>query len=203
MSDEKLSVIRPCGYSASKCGYCKGSRSTLVHQRGTKSSEPKSNPSSLKSHSTDSSSSTSATKSSLSYSVLADSVSPTLYEELIHRGWRRSGLHLYKPQNFSSCCPTLTTRLLTRNFMPSKSQRRVLKKMENIFRSSQKHVSTIPGTITPIATPISMPSYTSKKQKKKSRRRQDQRKKVENNSHKNKKLLLSWLSCWRYTFVKW
>eukprot|EP00534_Pseudo-nitzschia_fraudulenta_P003303 CAMPEP_0201121306 /NCGR_PEP_ID=MMETSP0850-20130426/5205_1 /ASSEMBLY_ACC=CAM_ASM_000622 /TAXON_ID=183588 /ORGANISM="Pseudo-nitzschia fraudulenta, Strain WWA7" /LENGTH=603 /DNA_ID=CAMNT_0047387711 /DNA_START=35 /DNA_END=1844 /DNA_ORIENTATION=+ len=37
--------------------------------------------------------------------------------------------------------------------------------MENIFRSSQKHVSTIPGTITPIATPISMPSYTSKKQK--------------------------------------
>ena len=129
ISSEKLSVMRPYGYSVSKCGYCKGSRSNLIQGHELITSQPKLGSSELESHSTN----TSASKSSLaskSYSVLADSVCPALYEGLIHRGWRRSGLHLYKPQNFSSCCPTLTTRLLTREFEPSKSQRKVLKKIE-------------------------------------------------------------------------
>ncbi|MGK3734921.1 MAG: arginyl-tRNA--protein-N-Asp/Glu arginylyltransferase [Bacillariaceae sp.] len=115
---EKLTVIRPYGYSDAKCGYCRGKRTLLP-------SSPSSSPSPSPSQ---------QSLSSKSYSVLADSISPTVYEGLIHRGWRRSGVHLYKPQNFSSCCPTLTTRLLTKDFRPTKSQRKVLKKMENILK---------------------------------------------------------------------
>merc|ERR1719491_2412830 len=122
-SESKLCVIQPYGYSESKCGYCKGSRSDL----------PSSND--------DSSSSPQQSLSSKSYSVLAENISPTMYEGLIVRGWRRSGVHLYKPQNFSSCCPMLTTRLLTKDFRPTKSQRKILKKMENILRLSSQQIA--------------------------------------------------------------
>jgi arginyl-tRNA--protein-N-Asp/Glu arginylyltransferase len=168
-SSEKMSVIRPYGYSVSKCGYCKGSRSNIIKGQESATPQPKLSSLALLSHSTN----TSASKSSLaskSYSVLADNVSPNLYEGFIHRGWRRSGLHLYKPQNFSSCCPTLTIRLLTREFKPSKSQRKVLRKMENILRSPQrprqrKEELVTVGTTTTTTTPTSMPTSTSKKQK--------------------------------------
>jgi len=178
-SSEKLSVIRPYGYSVSKCGYCKGSRSNLIQGHESTTPQLKSSSAAM-SHSTNSSGSKSSLASK-SYSVLADSVSPDLYEELIHRGWRRSGLHLYKPQNFSSCCPTLTTRLLTREFKPSKSQRKVLKKMENILRSPQrprqrKEELVTAGTTTTATTQMSMPTSTPKKQK-----RNHREKKILNN----------------------
>ena len=147
-----MSVIRPYGYSESKCGYCKGSRSNLLPAHVSTITQPQ--PSSSKSSSL----------SSKSYSVLADSISPTLYEGLIHRGWRRSGVHLYKPQNFSSCCPTLTTRLLTKEFAPTKSQRKVLKKMKTILRPPpQEQKILVATTPTPMST--SLASSTSKKQK--------------------------------------
>ncbi len=171
-NSEIQNVIRPYGYSVSKCGYCKGSRSDLF--RVDESTTPQSSMSSTP-HCTDSS----ASKSSLaskSYSVLADSVSPKLYEELINLGWRRSGLHLYKPQNFSSCCPTLTTRLLTKEFKPSKSQRKVLKKMERIMGSLEIHndqkKDDFVGSIKMVigTTPTSTPTFTSKKQKRNHRK---------------------------------
>mmetsp|Transcript_9487 Transcript_9487/g.23045 ORF Transcript_9487/g.23045 Transcript_9487/m.23045 type:complete len:785 (-) Transcript_9487:200-2554(-) len=142
-----LNVIRPYGYSVSKCGYCKGARSNFLqtyepmttHQVAHNNSSQVSPP--VGSTSTPTSISTSTSKSSKlsskSYSVVADSVSPALYEALIQGGWRRSGVHLYKPQNFSSCCPTLTLRLLTREFKPNKSQRKVLRKMDNILKEGE------------------------------------------------------------------
>jgi len=182
---ETQSVIRPYGYSVSKCGYCKGSRSHLLqtNERATTttphqtpnhtSSNSLSYPSSSPTSSSSSSPTSKSSKSSKSYSVLADSISPSLYEELINRGWRRSGVHLYKPQNFSSCCPTLTIRLLTREFKPTKSQRKILKKMENILRPlpsvrKEGEIPTARATATTaIATPMSMLKATStpKKQK--------------------------------------
>lgn len=175
-SSRVLSVIRPYGYSISKCGYCKGTRSIFTTEDESTPPEIKS----ISSPSTSRSTKSSASKLSLaskSYSVLADSVSPALYEELINMGWRRSGLHLYKPQNFSSCCPTLTTRLLTRDFQPSKSQRRVLKKVEKLFsvcprpkqgKGESVHVGAVPHVMTPNSTPI----ITSKKQKRDHREQQ-------------------------------
>ena len=169
-----LNVIRPYGYSVSKCGYCKGLRSTLFQEDDPATPQAKLQ---APSHSTKSS----ALKSPLaskSYSVLADSVSPGLYEGLINLGWRRSGLHLYKPQNFSSCCPTLQCRLRTREFKPSKSQRKVLKKMEKILGSShgstmrrKEELATV-GTMATTTSFISTPTFTSKKQKRNHKKQQ-------------------------------
>jgi arginyl-tRNA---protein transferase len=40
-------------------------------------------------------------------------------QELLDRGWRRSGRYIYKP-DLHTCCPQYTIRLDTRLFTPSK-----------------------------------------------------------------------------------
>jgi arginine-tRNA-protein transferase len=90
-------VVRPCGYSSSECGYCKGSKSEA-------------------------------------YGVLVDLMTCETYEQFLYRGWRRSGIHLYKPSNFKSCCPALTIRLPVSKFQATKSQQKVLKKMEHLLK---------------------------------------------------------------------
>ncbi|KAL7147850.1 hypothetical protein ABFS83_06G136600 [Erythranthe nasuta] len=49
---------------------------------------------------------------------------------LIDRGWRRSGCYLYKPDMEKSCCPSYTIRLKASEFVPSKEQIRVSKRMQ-------------------------------------------------------------------------
>ena len=100
-------IVRPCGYSSSECGYCKGKRSELVGKTPQDSSQ--------------------------AYGVLVDTMTLDIYEDFLYRGWRRSGIHLYKPCNFSSCCPTITIRLPVDQFQMSKSQRKVLKRMNTIL----------------------------------------------------------------------
>jgi arginine-tRNA-protein transferase len=107
-SDANSNVVRPCGYSSSECGYCKGSRCSLVEKTTEDSSE--------------------------AYGVLVDLMTCETYEKFLYRGWRRSGIHLYKPSNFSSCCPTLTIRLPVSKFQATKSQQKVLKKMAHLLR---------------------------------------------------------------------
>lgn len=102
-------VVRPCGVAESMCGYCKGARSALVNRPPSASSK--------------------------AYSILADSMTPAVYEGFLHRGWRRSGVHLYKPDNFESCCPSLTIRLQARDFQMSKSQSKILKRMNTLLTS--------------------------------------------------------------------
>ena len=114
-------VIRPYGYAETECGYCKGSRASLLEKNG-KSKDP--------------------TNCSKSYSVLADTMTPSVYEGFMNRGWRRSGIHLYKPCNFESCCPTITIRLNVQNFHPTKSQRKVSNKMTNLLLTTKEAAST-------------------------------------------------------------
>ena len=59
-----------------------------------------------------------STKTSKSYGLLFDSIPYDTYEDLINRGWRRSGKHLYRPHNFESCCPALSIRLESSKFAP-------------------------------------------------------------------------------------
>ena len=47
------------------------------------------------------------------------------YQALIDRGWRRSGVWLYRPTLDDTCCPPYTIRLDARRFAPDKAQRRV------------------------------------------------------------------------------
>ncbi|KAG7351981.1 arginyl-tRNA-protein transferase [Nitzschia inconspicua] len=100
-------VIRPYDYTESDCGYCKGSRCHLVNKPPARASK--------------------------SYSLLADSMTPSLYEGFMYRGWRRSGIHLYKPCNFESCCPTLTIRLPTKEYVPTKSQSKLQRRMNHLI----------------------------------------------------------------------
>ncbi|KAL7248669.1 hypothetical protein ACSBR2_003421 [Camellia fascicularis] len=49
---------------------------------------------------------------------------------LLDRGWRRSGCFLYKPEMESICCPSYTIRLKPSDFVTSKEQLRVSKRMQ-------------------------------------------------------------------------
>ncbi|KAH0623690.1 hypothetical protein JD844_006741 [Phrynosoma platyrhinos] len=51
------------------------------------------------------------------------------YQDLIDRGWRRSGKYVYKPTMNQTCCPQYTIRCRALHFQPSKSHKKVLKKM--------------------------------------------------------------------------
>jgi arginine-tRNA-protein transferase len=106
--------IRPFGYSTSDCGYCKGERASLLPGN------------------------VSPNDSSKSWGMLADAMSAKTYEEFIARGWRRSGTHLYKPCNFESCCPTLTIRLQADQFQMTKSQAKVMRKMQNLLKPATR-----------------------------------------------------------------
>lgn len=51
---------------------------------------------------------------------------PGLYQNLLDRGWRRSGSLLYKPDQVAACCPHYTIRLDAEAFHASKDQRQSL-----------------------------------------------------------------------------
>ena len=52
------------------------------------------------------------------------------YQDLIDRGWRRSGKYMYKPVMNRTCCPLYAIRCEALRFEPSKSQRRVANRMK-------------------------------------------------------------------------
>lgn len=51
------------------------------------------------------------------------------YQDLIDRGWRRSGKFCYKPTMEQICCPLYTVRCHATNFQLSKSQKKVIKRV--------------------------------------------------------------------------
>jgi arginyl-tRNA--protein-N-Asp/Glu arginylyltransferase len=53
-----------------------------------------------------------------------------LVAALLDKGWRRSGMTVYKPDMRRTCCPTYTIRLEADAFSPSKDQARVLHRMQ-------------------------------------------------------------------------
>ncbi|CAG0917671.1 unnamed protein product [Notodromas monacha] len=61
--------------------------------------------------------------------VVADVLTCDDYQALIDRGWRRSGKYCYKPRMDKTCCPLYTIRCEAENFVPSKSQKKLLKKV--------------------------------------------------------------------------
>ncbi|XP_055083477.1 arginyl-tRNA--protein transferase 1 isoform X1 [Periophthalmus magnuspinnatus] len=55
------------------------------------------------------------------------------YQDLIDRGWRRSGKYVYKPILNKTCCPQYTIRCHALKFQPSKSHKKILKKMSKFL----------------------------------------------------------------------
>ncbi|KAI9157235.1 hypothetical protein LWI28_018926 [Acer negundo] len=72
-------------------------------------------------------------RTSIANGLLAYSVTVDDYQDLLDRGWRRSGSFLYKPDMERTCCPSYTIRLRACDFVPSKEQLRVSKRMERFL----------------------------------------------------------------------
>ncbi|KAJ3037781.1 Arginyl-tRNA--protein transferase 1, partial [Rhizophlyctis rosea] len=66
---------------------------------------------------------------SISFGAWAYAMSCRDYQDLIDRGWRRSGKYLYKPTLHETCCPAYTIRLEVDKFEWSKTHKKVIKKV--------------------------------------------------------------------------
>ncbi|KAJ3272171.1 Arginyl-tRNA--protein transferase 1 [Terramyces sp. JEL0728] len=69
-------------------------------------------------------------ETSKSFGVLGFNLSPGNYQVMIDKGWRRSGNYVYKPNIGSTCCPQYSIKLNCLEFEPTKSQSKVLKKVQ-------------------------------------------------------------------------
>ena len=58
--------------------------------------------------------------SSFSHGMWAHTMTVEDYQDLIDRGWRRSGRYCYKPTLNKTCCPQYTIRCDATQFKPSK-----------------------------------------------------------------------------------
>ncbi|CAH8339375.1 unnamed protein product [Eruca vesicaria subsp. sativa] len=75
----------------------------------------------------------SPTGSSISHGLWTERLTVYDYQALLDRGWRRSGCYVYKPEMAKTCCPSYTIRLRASDFVPSKEQQRVRRKLERFL----------------------------------------------------------------------
>ncbi|KAJ0705262.1 putative arginyltransferase [Helianthus annuus] len=78
----------------------------------------------------------SRSNTSIAHGLWAHSLTVYDYQALLDRGWRRSGCILYKPEMEKTCCPSYTIRLKASDFVPSKEQVRVAKRMQRFLDGS-------------------------------------------------------------------
>ncbi|KAI4890740.1 hypothetical protein NFI96_002634 [Prochilodus magdalenae] len=67
------------------------------------------------------------------------------YQDLIDRGWRRSGKYVYKPVMNKTCCPQYTIRCRALDFQPSKTHKKILKKMNKFLSQGEMPVGQCDG----------------------------------------------------------
>ncbi|XP_015586969.1 arginyl-tRNA--protein transferase 1 [Cephus cinctus] len=82
-----------------------------------------------------------AVNTNLNYGMWAHYLTVQNYQDLIDRGWRRSGSYLYKPVMDQICCPMYTIRCDAPNFNISKSQKKILKRMAKFLHNELKNES--------------------------------------------------------------
>ncbi|XP_038677249.1 arginyl-tRNA--protein transferase 1 isoform X5 [Scyliorhinus canicula] len=75
--------------------------------------------------------------SNLSNGMWAHTMSVQDYQDLIDRGWRRSGMYVYKPAMNRTCCPQYTIRCHILDVKLSKSSKKVLKKMTRFLSKGE------------------------------------------------------------------
>ncbi|CAM9705112.1 unnamed protein product [Scytosiphon promiscuus] len=86
------------------------------------------------------------TKTSVSYGLLAKRLTCADYQDLIDRGWRRSGTFVYKPIMHETCCPQYTIRLDTTRFKHTKAQRHVLNRLRRYLNGDTNIGSSASGS---------------------------------------------------------
>ncbi|KFB47843.1 AGAP010373-PA-like protein [Anopheles sinensis] len=73
-----------------------------------------------------------------SYGMWAYKLSCEDYQDLIDRGWRRSGSYCYKPIMDVTCCPSYTIKCDALNFRLNKSHKKIIKRMNKFLRDGKK-----------------------------------------------------------------
>lgn len=73
----------------------------------------------------------------VSFGMWAHAMTVQDYQDLVDRGWRRSGKYVYKPIMDETCCPQYTIRCHALNFQPSKTQKKILKKMSKFLSKGE------------------------------------------------------------------
>ncbi|XP_076020625.1 arginyl-tRNA--protein transferase 1 isoform X3 [Genypterus blacodes] len=76
-------------------------------------------------------------KGNFSHGMWSHTMTVQDYQDLIDRGWRRSGKYVYKPRMKETCCPQYTIRCHALKFQPSKSHKKILKKMSKFFSKGE------------------------------------------------------------------
>nr|CAG4651823.1 EOG090X06AF [Triops cancriformis] len=79
--------------------------------------------------------------SNYSHGMWAHALRVIDYEDLINRGWRRSGCYCYKPTMNRTCCPQYTIRCLTTEFQLTRSHKKTLKKINRFLKEGKKSVN--------------------------------------------------------------
>ncbi|KAI5611552.1 arginyl-tRNA--protein transferase 1 [Silurus asotus] len=72
-----------------------------------------------------------------SHGMWAHSMNVQDYQDLIDRGWRRSGKYVYKPVMNKTCCPQYTIRCHALKFHPSKTHKKILKKVTKFLSKGE------------------------------------------------------------------
>ncbi|XP_022540734.2 arginyl-tRNA--protein transferase 1 isoform X2 [Astyanax mexicanus] len=72
-------------------------------------------------------------KGNFSHGMWSHAMTVQDYQDLIDRGWRRSGKYVYKPVMNKTCCPQYTIRCHALNFQPSKTHKKILKKIKKFL----------------------------------------------------------------------
>uniref|UniRef100_H3C2F8 Arginyl-tRNA--protein transferase 1 n=1 Tax=Tetraodon nigroviridis TaxID=99883 RepID=H3C2F8_TETNG len=76
-------------------------------------------------------------KGNFSHGMWSHTMTVQDYQDLIDRGWRRSGKYVYKPTMDKTCCPQYAIRCHTLKFQPSKSHKKILKKMNKFISQGE------------------------------------------------------------------
>uniref|UniRef100_A0A182SNG7 Arginyl-tRNA--protein transferase 1 n=1 Tax=Anopheles maculatus TaxID=74869 RepID=A0A182SNG7_9DIPT len=81
-----------------------------------------------------------------SYGMWAHKLTCQDYQDLIDRGWRRSGCYCYKPMMDATCCPSYTIKCDALNFKLNKSHKKILKRVHKFLRDGKRE-PTEQGTV--------------------------------------------------------
>jgi len=73
--------------------------------------------------------------SSLSHGLWGHVLTPSDYQDMIDRGWRRSGKYCYKPTMNKTCCPQYPIRCNVKEFSPRKSHKKIMKRFRNYIQN--------------------------------------------------------------------
>ncbi|XP_067092163.1 arginyl-tRNA--protein transferase 1 isoform X1 [Osmerus mordax] len=76
-------------------------------------------------------------KGNFSHGMWSHTMTVQDYQDLIDRGWRRSGKYVYKPIMNKTCCPQYSIRCHALNFQPSKTHKKILKKMNKFLSKGE------------------------------------------------------------------